>query len=50
MSYHVNKLFALGLISFEQRERNKLYIELDRERLSYLLKRVRKDLTGESDD
>jgi DNA-binding transcriptional ArsR family regulator len=44
MSYHVNKLFALGLISFDQAEQNKLYIKLDSKRLEYLLNKVTKDL------
>lgn len=44
MSYHVNKLYALGLITFEQGEQNKLYIELDNDRLNYLLDYMKKDL------
>lgn len=47
MSYHVNKMFALGLISFEQGEQNKLYMALDKERLDDLLIKVMKDLTHE---
>ncbi|MBI9013696.1 MAG: winged helix-turn-helix transcriptional regulator [Clostridiales bacterium] len=44
MSYHVNKLYALGLIHFEQGEQNKLYIELDNDRLAYLMKKMQNDL------
>jgi len=44
MSYHVNKLFGLGLIHFEQGDQNKLYIELDNERLAYLMKKMQDDL------
>lgn len=44
MSYHVNKLYALGLIHFEQGEQNKLYIELDNDRLAYLMKKMQTDL------
>lgn len=46
MSYHVNKLFALGLISFEPAEQNKMYIQLDKTRLDYLLNQLLKDLTN----
>jgi DNA-binding transcriptional ArsR family regulator len=45
MSYHVNKMFSLGLISFEPAEQNKMYIKLDKERLEYLLNLVIKELT-----
>jgi len=44
MSYHVNKLFSLGLIHFEQGEQNKLYIELDKDRLAYLMKKMQNNL------
>ncbi|MBN2795293.1 MAG: winged helix-turn-helix transcriptional regulator [Clostridia bacterium] len=45
MSYHVNKLYGLGLITFEQGEQNKLYIELDKKRLRDLLNLITNDLT-----
>ncbi len=44
MSYHVNKMFALGLISFEQGVKNKMYIQLDKERLKNMLSQVIGDL------
>jgi len=44
MSYHVNKLYGLGLIHFEQGDQNKLYIELDNDRLAYLMKKMQNDL------
>jgi len=44
MSYHVNKLYSLGLIHFEQGEQNKLYLELDKDRLSSLLTQIHHDL------
>lgn len=45
MSYHVNKLYGLGIIQFEQGEQNKLYLELDKERLSKLLSQINDELT-----
>lgn len=47
MSYHVNKLFALGLISFEQGEQNKMYMQLDKERLKHMLSQVTNDLVDD---
>lgn len=44
MSYHINKLYGLGLITFEPGEQNKLFIELDRERMKYLIDLITKDL------
>ncbi|WP_370570291.1 hypothetical protein [Sphaerochaeta sp. S2] len=44
MSYHINKLYGLGLIHVEQGEQNKLYLELDKERLTYLLSQIKDDL------
>lgn len=45
MSYHINKMFALGLISFESGAQNKMYLELDKKRLNQLLGKVVNDLT-----
>lgn len=45
MSYHVNKLYTLGLIQFDKGEQNKLYLELDKDRLNYLLSQIKDDLT-----
>lgn len=44
MSYHVNKMFKLGLIHFEQGDQNRLYMSLDKERLSGLLDKIKEDL------
>jgi DNA-binding transcriptional ArsR family regulator len=44
MSYHVNKMFSLGLISFEQGDQNKMFMQLDKKRLDYLLNQVVRDL------
>lgn len=46
MSYHVNKLFGLGVIHFEQGDQNRMYMELDKERLKELLTNMQKDLLG----
>jgi len=44
MSYHINKLYGLGIIHFEQGEQNKLYIELDKNRLQELMTQMQNDL------
>lgn len=46
MSYHVNKLFGLGVIHFEQGDQNRMYMELDKERLKELLTNMQNDLLG----
>ena len=44
MNYHVNKLYDLGLINIEEGEKNRLYIELNKNRLKYLMNGIRDDL------
>lgn len=44
MNYHINKLYDLGLINIEEGEKNRLYIDLNKNRLCYLLDGMRKDL------
>ncbi len=46
MSYHVSKLYTLGLITLEPGEKNKLYIKLDNERLVSLLSQITIELIG----
>lgn len=44
MSYHINKLYGLGVIHFEQGDQNRLYIELDKKRLQELMIQMQEDL------
>ena len=44
MSYHVNKMFGLGLIHFEQGDQNRMYMALDKKRLKQLLNSLVNDL------
>ncbi|MGD1823527.1 MAG: helix-turn-helix domain-containing protein [Pleomorphochaeta sp.] len=44
MNYHINKLYDLGLINVEEGKQNKLFIDLNKNRLKYLLKGIQKDL------
>lgn len=47
MSYHVNKLFGLGVIHFEQGDQNRMYMELDKKKLKELLTNMQNDLLKE---
>jgi DNA-binding transcriptional ArsR family regulator len=44
MSYHVNKLFKIGIIHFEQGDQNRMYMSLDKKRLENLLDKIKLDL------
>ena len=44
MSYHMNKLYGLGLIHLEQGDQNRLYMELDKKKLKDLLSKIQEDL------
>ncbi len=44
MSYHINKLYGMGLISFDKSDQNKMYIKLNKERLASFLNRMKIDL------
>ncbi|WP_240839465.1 winged helix-turn-helix domain-containing protein [Acidaminobacter sp. JC074] len=44
MSYHVNKMFGLGLIHFEQGDQNRMYMTLDKDKLKHLLTSMIDDL------
>ena len=44
MSYHMNRLTALGIVSYETGTQNKLYYRVNREKLDQLLKTARREL------
>lgn len=44
MNYHINKLYELGLIIIEEGSQNRLYIDLNKNRLKFLLEGIQNDL------
>lgn len=44
MNYHINKLYELGLIIIDEGKQNRLYIDLNKNRLKFLLDEIQKDL------
>ncbi len=44
MNYHINKLYELGLINIEEGKKNRLYIDLNKNRLRFLMDGMREDL------
>ncbi len=44
MSYHINKLYTMGLISFVKSDQNKMYIQLDKVKLEYFINKIKIDL------
>ena len=44
MNYHINKLYELKLINIDAGKQNKLFIELNKARLDYLLNNIRNSL------
>ena len=46
VSYHMNRLSSLDLVTYEQRERRRVYYKADRKKVASMLKTVERDFLG----
>lgn len=46
LSYHISKLFELGVMSIEDGETNRIYYRADKEKLHALMERIYNDIVG----